>query len=53
MPSGVHSNAQARTTAGTKPSASKITSPRNMLSGTSNTGSTVSATWTTTQAATT
>jgi len=51
-PSGVSSKAQANTRAGTKPSASKMMMPRTKMSGTSNTGNTVSATCTTTQAET-
>jgi hypothetical protein len=52
MPSGVHSKTQARTSAGTKPGTSRMINPRSTLSGTSNKGSTVSATCASSQAET-
>ena len=52
IPSGVSSNTQANTSAGTKPIASTRMRARSTQPGTSKAGSTVSATCTTSQAAT-
>ena len=51
-PSGVHSNTQANASAGTKPTASATTTARATHAGTSNSGSTVALTCTSSQAPT-